>query len=204
MTIYPVIDTNVVIDALRHKRSAQAGILDAMIHGDIVFVASTALTKEYQWALTNLALLENNGISQRTADNILCALLRNAFVTGSFAWSDTAPTCPDPGDQFLWNLLTERVNLILVTSDKLLQRDEVMRERVLSPKAFEDRYWHQHCGNDNRNWNQHPANKTNQLEIQNETALRELRSCQAKFRLNHGQPTNHDSNSPSTDRAAYF
>ncbi len=46
------------------------------------------------------------------------------------------PMAPDPGDQFLWYLLADRADLVLVTGDKLLLQDEAMRERVILPKTF--------------------------------------------------------------------
>ncbi len=43
---------------------------------------------------------------------------------------------PDPGDQFLWDLLTARPDLQLVTGDKALLKDVSMQGRVCSPLSF--------------------------------------------------------------------
>ena len=48
----------------------------------------------------------------------------------------SGPPAPDPGDQLLWNLLAAKPDLLLVTGDKLLQKDSGMRGRVISARAF--------------------------------------------------------------------
>lgn len=48
----------------------------------------------------------------------------------------SGPRAPGRGDQLLWDLLFVREDLVLITGDKLLLRDKVMRGRVMSPQAF--------------------------------------------------------------------
>ena len=57
-------------------------------------------------------------------------------MSGGFVIVDAAAVAPDPGDQFLLKLLTARTDLVLVTGDKLLLADPVMRQRVISPQQF--------------------------------------------------------------------
>ena len=49
---------------------------------------------------------------------------------------------PDAGDQFLWDLLATRDDLVLVTGDKLLLQDQAMQQRVILPQAFVVRFLH--------------------------------------------------------------
>jgi predicted nucleic acid-binding protein len=46
------------------------------------------------------------------------------------------PKAPDPGDQMLWDLLSSRDDLQLVTGDRLLLKNSRMRGRVVTPEAF--------------------------------------------------------------------
>ena len=63
---------------------------------------------------------------------ILTDIAQHAIVLAPVA----APPAPDPGDQLLWGLLAARVDLLLVTGDKLLLRDAGMQGRVIAPQAF--------------------------------------------------------------------
>lgn len=56
--------------------------------------------------------------------------------------SVSKPVAPDPGDQFLWDLLASRSDLVLVTGDKLLLQNQPMQPRVLSPQAFVAQWLH--------------------------------------------------------------
>jgi predicted nucleic acid-binding protein len=49
---------------------------------------------------------------------------------------------PDSGDQFLWDLLASRPDLVLVTGDKLLLQDEAMQGRVILPQSFVAQWEH--------------------------------------------------------------
>lgn len=46
-----------------------------------------------------------------------------------------APRAPDPGDQFLWDLLHAHADLVLWTRDRRLLESPGMRGRVLTPDA---------------------------------------------------------------------
>ena len=48
----------------------------------------------------------------------------------------TGPLGPEPGDQFLWDLLASRADLVLVTGDKLLLQNEAMQQQVVLPQVF--------------------------------------------------------------------
>lgn len=53
----------------------------------------------------------------------------------------TAHRAPDAGDQFLWDLLALRDDLVLITDDKLLLQDHPMQARVISPQDFAGQRW---------------------------------------------------------------
>ena len=68
-----------------------------------------------------------HGLSETEIDRILVDIARHAIVL-SPARTTAIPLAPDSGDQFLWNLLASRADLVLVTKDKLLLQDEVMQQ----------------------------------------------------------------------------
>lgn len=140
MTIFPVIDTNIIIIGLRTRNTPETDILRAMLNGEILFMASESLMQEYHWALTKDSLLQKNRIPKRTAATVLESLNQNAMVVPTPRMEKFVRNCPDPGDQFIWNLLTQRPDLILVTLDKFLQKDQFMHQRVLTPSAFCAKY----------------------------------------------------------------
>jgi len=64
-------------------------------------------------------------------------IARHAIVL-SPARTTAIPLAPDSGDQFLWNLLASRADLVpvLVTGAKLLLQDETMHQRVVLAHTF--------------------------------------------------------------------
>jgi len=69
-------------------------------------------------------------------DAILTDIARHAIVLAPASGPGMAPSAPDPGDQFLWNLLAARTDLLLVTGDQLLLQNEAMQPRVIAPHAL--------------------------------------------------------------------
>jgi uncharacterized protein len=129
-----IVDTNVVVAGLLTSRDEApvARILDGMLGAAFPFVVSEALIGEYHRVLSRAELRTLHGLSNLEIDTILTTLARHAIVlTPVFA-----PPAPDPGDQLLWELLSARIDLILVTGDKRLIRDAGMRGRVISPQVF--------------------------------------------------------------------
>ena len=74
-------------------------------------------------------------------DVILVDIARHAIVLTPVVTPAT-PVAPDQGDQFLWDLLASRADLVLVTGDKLLLQDEAMQQRVILPQAFVTQWRH--------------------------------------------------------------
>jgi uncharacterized protein len=137
VTTFFIIDTNVVVAGLltAHADSPVARILDGMLSAAFGFVLSEALLAEYRAVLVRPKLCKLHGLSVEEIDVILTDLARHAIVLASDS-TVSAPLAPDLGDQFLWNLLASRPDLVLLTGDKLLLQDEAVRHRVILPQTF--------------------------------------------------------------------
>jgi uncharacterized protein len=139
MNRFFIIDTNVVVAGLltSHADSPVARILDGMLAAAFPFVLSEALLSEYRAVLARPHLVKMHRLSADELDTILLELARHAIVLTP-AKNDATPKAPDPGDQFLWDLLSSRDDLYLVTGDKLLLQGHVLHDRVLTPHMFVD------------------------------------------------------------------
>lgn len=117
-----------------HADSPVARILDGMLSAAFPFVVSEALLAEYHAVLVRPKLCKLHGLSVAEIDSILTDMVRHAIVLTPV--STMASRAPDAGNQFLWDLLATRPDLMWVTGDKLLLQDEAMRPRVVSPQTF--------------------------------------------------------------------
>ena len=137
MSGFPIIDTNVVVAGLLtgHADSPVARILDGMLSAAFPFLVSEALLAEYRAVLLRSKLCTRHGLSVTEIDIILTDLARHAIVLNP-PNTVIAPIAPDAGDQFLWNLLAARPDLVLVTDDKLLLQDGAMLQRIILPQTF--------------------------------------------------------------------
>lgn len=136
MTRFFVIDTNVVVAGLLASRSDSpvARILDGMLGAAFAFVLSEPLLAEYRAVLLRPHLRKLHDLSEAEIDTVLQELARHAIVLNAPA--QTTLLAPDPGDQFLWNLLASRADLWLVTGDKRLLNSPDMAPRVMLPATF--------------------------------------------------------------------
>jgi putative PIN family toxin of toxin-antitoxin system len=132
-----IIDTNVVVAGLlaSHAESPVVRILDGMLRASFRFVVSEALLAEYRSVLLRPKLLKLHRLTALEVDVVLTDLARHAIVL-PVPLPTAAPLAPDPGDQFLWNLLTSREDLLLVTGDKLLLQAGPLQKRVMAPQTF--------------------------------------------------------------------
>lgn len=143
MSHFCVIDTNVVVAGLitAQPDSPVVRILDGMLGAAFPFVLSPTLLAEYRAVLVRPRLAKLHGLGAEQIDTVLTDLARHAIVLSPPA-HQAATTAPDPGDQFLWNLLALRTDLVLVTGDKRLQQDITMPSRVITPWALVTRLHH--------------------------------------------------------------
>ena len=132
-----IIDTNVVVAGLLASRadSPVSRTLDGMLRASFRFAISEALLAEYRSVLFRPKLVSLHRLTALEIDAILTDLARHAIVLPA-SISTEAHLAPDPGDQFLWNLLTSRDDLMLVTGDKLLQQAGPLQQRILAAQAF--------------------------------------------------------------------
>lgn len=143
MNRFFIIDTNVVVAGLltAHADSPVARILDGMLSAAFPFVVSEALLAEYRAVLVRPRLCKLHGLSDAEVDVILTDMVCHAIVLAP-ASSGENHRAPDAGDQFLWDLLATRADLVLVTGDKLLLQDEAMQQRIILPKEFVGQFLH--------------------------------------------------------------
>lgn len=129
-----VIDTNVIVAGLLTARSDSpvARILDGMLSAAFPYAISEALLAEYGIVLRRSSLRKLHGLTSEEIDTILVELVQHATLLDPKA----ARPAPDPGDQHLWELLSAHPDVILVTGDKLLIRDNDKDSRVISPADF--------------------------------------------------------------------
>jgi putative PIN family toxin of toxin-antitoxin system len=140
---YFVIDTNMLVAGLltAHADSPVARILDGMLTAAFPFVVSESLLAEYHAVLVRPKLCKLHGLSVAEIDTILTDIARHAIVLNPTTTANN-PVAPDLGDQFLWDLLAARADLVLVTGDKLLFQDAAMPDRVILPQAFVAQWGH--------------------------------------------------------------
>jgi predicted nucleic acid-binding protein len=129
-----IIDTNVVVAALltADAGSPVARVLEGMLGAMFAFVVSEALLAEYRTVLLRPRIRAVHGCDADEIDMLLTQIARHAIELSPGPGSPA----PDPGDQFLWDLLDARADLVLVTGDKLLLHHAGIRGRALSPGDF--------------------------------------------------------------------
>ena len=137
MARHPVIvDTNVVVAGLltANDTSPVALVLDGVLTARFSFVVSQALLGEYHAVLLRPKLHKLHRLTADEVDTFLTDLAQHAIVLN--AAPEIGQRAPDPGDQFLWDLLAARADLQLITGDTVLLKDVNMRGRVISPRQF--------------------------------------------------------------------
>ena len=129
-----IIDTNILVSGLitSVSDSPVVRIVDDMLSSAFSFVVSQHLVAEYRNVLVRPNLIRLHKRSAQEIEAILVALLRSAIMLES----GRGPKAPDPDDQFLWDLLSTRADLVLVTGDKLLLSASNMTGRVLTAREW--------------------------------------------------------------------
>ena len=130
-----IVDTNVLVAGLITSRpsSPTAQVLDAMLDGRMLYVLSSALSREYRQVLLRPKLAHRHGLSESEVDRLLTELTANAL------WRElTAPQhalAPDTGDDHLWALLASEPGAALVTGDELLLDNSRANSAVVTASA---------------------------------------------------------------------
>lgn len=109
-----VVDTNVVAAGLltRESTAATARILDSMLAGELRFLLSEALLREYRTVLLRPAIAKSHGLAPEEIDEILVRLATNAVIREP-ASGATGPA----GDLHLFELLATEPEALLVSGD---------------------------------------------------------------------------------------
>lgn len=143
MSHFFIIDTNVVVAGLISSKidSPVVRILDGMLGAAFPFVLSPALLAEYRAVLLRPKLARLHGLAAEQIDTVLTDFARHGIVL-SPPVQQAVPSAPDPGDQFLWDLLALRPDLWLVTGDQRLLQDAAMQPRVITPLTLVTRLQH--------------------------------------------------------------
>ena len=129
-----IVDTNVLIGQWMTDLVARESmhILDGMRGGTLRFAVCDVLLAEYREVLLRPKLQRRHQQSDETVDAFVAQITAGAIRIET----QPGPKAPDPGDQMLWDLLSSRDDLQLVTGDRLLLKNGRMRGRVLTPEAF--------------------------------------------------------------------
>ena len=94
-----MLDTDVVVAAMRSPRGASAAILQAAQHGGATLLMSVALALEYEAVCREAEHRLASGLSDRQVDIFLTAIVALAEpVTPHFLWR---PQLRDPGDEMV-------------------------------------------------------------------------------------------------------
>ena len=132
-----VVDTSVVVAGVltADPESPPVRILDAMLNGQLRFLLCVELLAEYRTVLLRERVRARHGLSVDEVDALLKALATDAAVVDI---ADRNETAPDPGDNFLWQLLAARPGAGLITGDFALLKQPPARTRVISPRTWLD------------------------------------------------------------------
>jgi putative PIN family toxin of toxin-antitoxin system len=129
-----VLDTDVVIAALRSDRGASRVLLTGALQGDFTLLVSVPLLLEYEAVATRPAHLAASGLSERDVHVLLDALATVVVpVRLAFLWR---PMLPDAGDDMVLETAANGRADLLVT---LNRRDfepagEAFTFAIVSPK----------------------------------------------------------------------
>lgn len=138
-----LIDTNVVVAGMLASQAdaATARVLEGMLQAVFPFVLSPLLLAEYRAVLLRPKIQKAHGLTPGQVDTVLTDIALAGILVDPEPGLSSA-RAPDPGDQFLWNLLEHRPGLELVTGDLRPLNDPAMQVRVITPGILIDRVGH--------------------------------------------------------------
>ena len=110
-----VVDTNVLVSALRGTGGMSRRIVRACLHGPLRPVVGAALLAEYEDVFSRAALWKNVAVSETERVDVLDAFLSKCrWVEVYFAWR---PNLPDEADNHLIELAMAAQAQIIVTKN---------------------------------------------------------------------------------------
>lgn len=129
-----VLDTNVLVAALRSPRGASAALLGRALNGDFTVVLSVALVLEYEAVCNQATQRAASGLGSEEVSAVVTALCRvGEHVNIWFLWR---PLLRDPADEMVLEAAINGRADALVTFNRRDFGDEPMRFgiAVLSPQ----------------------------------------------------------------------
>lgn len=131
-----IVDTNVLVARLitAEPKSPTAMILDAMLTGDLLYLLSAELLREYRDVLLRPRLSRLHGLDESEIDQLLTDITANAIWREPPQDTDQAP--PDPQDSHLWSLLASEPTAVLITGDRLLIQKPRSQSSVIYPATW--------------------------------------------------------------------
>ena len=133
-----VLDTDVVVGAMRSPRGASAAILRAARSGRIILAASVPLALEYEAVCRQSEHLRASGLADREADIFVSAVIAMVEpVKTHFLWR---PQLRDPGDEMVLEAAVNGAADALVTFNRRDFGDTAARfaiELLLPREAIE-------------------------------------------------------------------
>ena len=131
--IRAVLDTNILVAALRSRNGASHEILSRLVRKEFELIIGNTVLAEYDEVLKREC--PGFGISIATVNRFLDALCAGAiyFPTSSF-WK---PALPDPDDEAFAQLALEaKVGYLVTCNQRHFPPDRLPALRVVSPREF--------------------------------------------------------------------
>jgi putative PIN family toxin of toxin-antitoxin system len=127
-----VVDTNVLVAALRSSRGASFQLIRRIGQGEFRMLISVALALEYEEVLKRREILP--GFYEADIDAFLDYIFHVAHLIPSVI--SRRPHSRDPDDEFVVDLAAQREALILTYNKKDFREAEARSIRILSPAEF--------------------------------------------------------------------
>lgn len=131
--IRAVLDTNILLSALRSRNGASHEILSRLVNREFELIIGNTVLAEYDEVLKREC--PTFGIPVATVDRVLNALCAAStyFSTSAF-WK---PALPDPDDEAFAQLALEaKVGYLVTCNQRHFPTDRLPALRVVSPKEF--------------------------------------------------------------------
>ena len=131
-----IIDTNVVVAGLltSQLKSPTAWVLDSMLAGELIYLLSPELLREYHAVMHRPKLVALHKRTEAEIEQVLTEITANAIWREKLDRSQSVS--PDLGDQHLWDLLACEANSVLLTGDKPLLQQPPSGRSVISPATL--------------------------------------------------------------------
>lgn len=129
-----ILDTNVLFSGLGRAEGNPARVVTELVPSQLL--VSLPLLNEYRRVLGSSKGLAYLGITTEQLERLVGDIADHAQIEPG----GIGPTCPDPDDQHLWDLLAVGPEAVLVTGEHALLRSSHYPGRIFSPRQFVERF----------------------------------------------------------------